>query len=147
VGRGLTLADLQLLTSNPSKLMLQRIYAGDDNDPPAWFSEAKSGNARIRPWVNNTVLVTLEAKFKRPDIMYVAVAVDGLYGDPGQLQSENSSIDNTIISTAKPEETQDFLKRATADLFPDLRIELQILSSRFSGIPGISLAHDVEFHH
>jgi hypothetical protein len=48
-------------------------------------------------------------------------------------------LDSSTLDEATEDEKSAFIEQALIDLYPVLRAELQILSGRFSGIPGISL--------
>lgn len=132
---------LQLRHVDPSKLLLERDYP--DDEPPLWFDELAEGSVSARGWINGTVLVTLETRFHRENIMYVGVAVTGMYATDEQMDRERASeIDTSTVDDATEEERKQFIQRALEDLYPSLRAELQILSGRFSGIRGITLRPD-----
>ncbi|SNT50230.1 hypothetical protein [Rhodococcoides kyotonense] len=133
------LAALALRHIDPVKLLLERDYPHVDSSP-SWYEEMSEGSATVRGWTNGTVLATLETRFHRPDLMYVGVAVTGLYANEQQVEQGNQGdLDSSTLDEATDEEKSAFIEAALIDLYPALRAELQILSGRFSGIPGISL--------
>lgn len=133
------LAALTLRHIDPAKLLLERHYPENDS-PPAWYEEMSEGSATVRGWTNGTVRATLETRFHRPNLMYVGVAVTGLYANDEQAEQGNQGdMDSSTLDEATDDEKSAFVEAALIDLYPALRAELQILSGRFSGIPGISL--------
>lgn len=133
------LKDLSLRHIDPTKLLLERDYPESDS-PPAWFEEITEGSASARGWINGTVMATLETRFHRPNVMYVGVAVTGMYATDEQMGRKRATeVDTSTIDNATEDERREFIQRALIDLYPSLRAELQILSSRFNGIAGISL--------
>ncbi|KXX57902.1 hypothetical protein [Rhodococcus sp. LB1] len=126
------LAELSLRHIDPSKLLLERDE--QTGAPPAWFKEMGEGGA---------VLVTLETRFHRANIMYVGVAVTGMYANDEQMgMGRQGEPDSSTLDAASDDEKLTFIQGALADLYPSLRAELQILSSRFGGIAGITLQPD-----
>jgi hypothetical protein len=133
------LQELTLRHVDPAKLLLERDYPQNDA-PPAWYGGLSEGSATVRGWTNGSVLATLETRFHRPGVMYVGVAVTGLYANDEQAaQGHEGDVDSSTLDAATDEEKSAFMEQALFDLYPMLRAELQILSSRFSGIPGIAL--------
>lgn len=132
------LTELSLRHIDPSKLLLERDE--QSGAPPPWFKEMGDGSASVRGWINGTVMATLEARFHRPSIMYVGVAVTGMYATDKQMsQGREGDPDSSTLDAASDTEKVEFVQRALSDLYPSLRAELQILSGRFSGIAGITL--------
>ncbi|KXF57188.1 hypothetical protein AXA44_30865 [Rhodococcus sp. SC4] len=133
------LTALTLRHVDPAKLLLERDYPQNDS-PPSWYEGMSEGSATVRGWTNGSVLATLETRFHRPDLMYVGVAVTGLYANDEQAaQGHQGDVDSSTLDEATDDEKSVFIEKALIDLYPMLRAELQILSGRFSGIPGISL--------
>ncbi|QBJ97507.1 hypothetical protein ERC79_17340 [Rhodococcus sp. ABRD24] len=135
------LTELSLRHVDPSKLLLER--DGQSVEPPTWFDGLSEGGVSAQGWIDGTVLVTLETKFHRPGIMYVAVAVTGMYANDEQMsRGRQGEPDSSTLDAASDEERVEFIQSALTDLYPSLRAELQILSSRFGGIAGITLQPD-----
>jgi len=137
------LADLRLRHLDPSKLLFEHLDASDPDWRPSWFAGISAGGLNLTGWINGTVKVTIEAGYVR-DRCAVAVAITGFYATDEQLAMEVPSgdtveADGSMIAGAAESERREFSALAMRDLYPYLRAELQMLSSRMSGYPGIAL--------
>lgn len=135
------LEDLQLRHIDPSKLLLQRtdIVGGVI---PSWFEEASSGSFGCEGWYGGSVLATIETKHQHR--LYVAVvAVSGLFANDELISRQTREKDDTLLREASQEEMEVFSRRAIADIYPFLRMEVYALTGKFQGLPGVMLQPEI----
>ncbi|HEY5853293.1 MAG TPA: hypothetical protein VIW24_04350 [Aldersonia sp.] len=137
------MTDLTLRHVDPSKLLFEHLDASYPDRIPSWFEEVNEGGVSFVGWINGTVKATIEARYLRPRCV-VAVAITGFYASEDQVntpvpKADVIEADDFVIANASEEEKNVFARRALRDMYPYLRAELQMLSSRMSGYPGISL--------
>lgn len=144
------LADLRLRHLDPSKLLFEHLDPSAPDWRPSWFAGISAGGLNLAGWINGTVRVTLEAGYVR-DRCAVAVAITGFYATDEQLEMEmpkreTVEADGSLIAAATESEKREFSTLAMRDLYPYLRAELQMLSGRMSGYPGIALQPDPQLN-
>jgi hypothetical protein len=138
------LADLTLRHVDPAKLMFQARHPAFPRDVPApeWFERAKTGGVVLAPWLQGTVLATMETKFQK-DAYFTVVTVMGLYMSDEQAAAQDSEfsnqVDSSTLDEAPEDERREFTLRVVDDLFPFLRAELHTLSGRMQGVSGVML--------
>ncbi|MCJ0906097.1 hypothetical protein [Rhodococcus sp. ARC_M6] len=135
------LTDLTLRHVDPSKLLFEHLNPADPEWRPSWFGLINESGLALTGWINGTVKATIEAGYLRQSCV-VAVAITGFYGTDEQIGAPNSDtveVDDSVLSGATDDERLEFSTRAIRELYPYLRAELQILSSRMSGYSGIAL--------
>jgi hypothetical protein len=138
----LRLADLALRNVDPTKLLFEHLDPTDETWRPRWFEDAKNGIG-LGAWTDGTISATVEARFVHHDAA-VAVAITGYYTAGEQPADDISAdtvvtLDNSLFSQTPDAERDQFAIRAVRELYPYLRAELQMLSGRLPGYPGISL--------
>ncbi|MET8871406.1 hypothetical protein [Nocardia sp. NPDC004604] len=137
-----TSADYALRDVRPHKLLFEQFDSEDDTRRPAWFEESPNG-VTLAGFAGGYVHATVTARFLHAGAA-VAVAITGCY-QPADADADGPAdeiSDGPTILDSSPAERHRFTERAVHDLFPYLRAELQMLSGRQVGYPGIILTPD-----
>ncbi|WP_216909709.1 hypothetical protein [Nocardia noduli] len=130
------LADWTLHHVDPDRLLYQLIDPDDPEDVPSWFAEVTAGGMKLESGDKGAVLVTMETR-TRAKFYVAAVSVVGVFKADGR--SATSETDDSILDASTREEVDEFARTVVNVLHPFLRAELFMLTSRFSGKPGIML--------